>query len=633
MLLKTIRKRLEARRDDDGAVLMSVIAIMAVMMIISITLTSAAITSTGYSTASRAQVQSRASAEAGIDLVWAGMQKGTFYCSLSAADANGVTYSATVDYFDAANLPLTCSGTSTLSGTPARGVVNSLGKASARGVAGATSGDERALTALFDIKVNAASVTLDKVFFSDGSYTITNSTNVLDATGLSQANLYSNGTIDCSTTIALQGSVYVQGDFKAHNKCIIAGTVWAGGAVTSDDQMQVLGDVYSQGGATGTPSSVSLNKAWVGGTVVANGSVSLEGNANTNYCSLAATYAKVCGGVVSIEGGITISNGGSISGNALAKNGIDIGTTNDNLIVGGNLVSTTGGLTGSNFGNKGSRVGGYIAVGGTTQLPKERIGNAASSCAATTGFAPCKPAQPPLPLGGLPATLNFPTNTRVVSPPRESLPRIESTASALAKWTGWTQESVTCTNVTQRIKDGWTGKLMLNVTGCTAPVQWDNQSFAMPGDLVVMSPTGFTAKNDLTFTSSTPGSTTKRTLMLIVPSDSKKADGSNLVTWTAPIATDPAYTRPTCAAGEYGGIVSSKISTVNVQTFLYTACYLEVQNQLLNFFGQIYSGSSKYPNNSSITFTPISVPGATTATAVATPSIVVGQTSRFDSRD
>jgi hypothetical protein len=323
MLLTAIRNRLGSRRDDEGAVLVSVIAIMAVLMIISITLTSAAITSTAYSTAGRAQVQSRAAAEAGIDLVWTGMQQGNFYCRLSATDPNGVTYSATVDYFDAANAPLTCSGTSTLSGTPARGVVNSTGKASARGVAGATSGDERSLTALFDIQVNAASVTLDKVFFSDGSYTITNSTNVLDATGLSRANLYSNGTIDCRTGIALQGSVYVQGDFHAHNTCIIGGTVWAGGAVTSDDQMQVLGDVYSAGGPTGSPLNVSLDKAWVGGTVVANGSVSLEGSANTNYCSLAGAYAKVCGGLVSIEGGIAIRNGGKIAGNALAKNGID----------------------------------------------------------------------------------------------------------------------------------------------------------------------------------------------------------------------------------------------------------------------------------------------------------------------
>jgi hypothetical protein len=615
-------------------VLVSVIAIMAIVMVISITLTSAAVTSTAFSTTARAQLQSRAAAESGIDTVWTAMQKGTFNCRLSVDDRDGITYSATVEYFDAAGSKLTCSGASSLSGTPAKGVVTSTGVAASKGVAGATSGDERTLSALFDIQVNSASVTLDKVFFSDGGYEITNSTNVLDSTGRTQANLYSNGTIDCRTTVALQGSIFVQGDFKAHNTCVISGSVWAGGSVTSDDQMRVNGDVLSMGGTGSTPTDVSLDKAWVGGTVVANGSVSLEGNANSQLCPLAGYQAKVCGSVVSIGGGITLRNGGLIAGNALAKNAIDIGTTNENKMVGGNLVSSTGKLTGSNFGNSGSRVGGYVAVRGTSDLPKARIGLKESSCAAaTTGFSPCVASQLSLPLGGLPAQLNFPTNTRVVAPPRESLPRIESSGTALSKWVGWTKENVACADLKTRINTGYAGKLLLNVTGCTAPVVWDNENFTLKGDLVVMNPSGFTARNDLTFKSSTPTSSTKRTLMLIVPSDAKKADGANLVTWTAPIATDPGYTRPTCAAGEYGDILSSKISLTGVQAFLYTPCDFAVANQLLNFFGQIYSGSSVYPNNSSITFTPISVPGATTATPTTPPSIVVTQTSRFDSRD
>jgi hypothetical protein len=633
MLLRSIGKALDRRRSasDEGAVLVSVIAIMAIVMIISITLTSAAITSTAFSTTARAQLQSRAGAESGIDTIWTAMQKGTFNCGLSVTNPDGITYTATVQYYDAAGTKLTCSGASSLSGTPAKGVVVSTGVAASKGVAGATSGNRRTLTALFDIQVNSASVNLDKVFFSDGSYTITNSTNVLDSTGRTQANLYSNGTIDCATTVALQGSIYVQGDFRAHNTCVISGSVWAGGAVTSDDQMRVTGDVLSMGGATSTAADVSLDKAWVGGTVVANGSVSVNGNANSQQCSLAGYQAKVCGSIVSIEGGITLANGGLVAGNALAKKAIDIGSTNSDKMVGGNLVSSTGGLSASNYGTSGARVGGYVAVRGDSQLPKAVIYRPEASCAAN--FTPCTASQLSLPLGGLPAVLNFPTNTRVVAPPRESLPRLESSATALSKWSGWTQENVACADLKTRITTGFAGKLLLNVTGCTAPIVWDNESFTLKGDLVVMNRSGFTAKNDLSFTSSTPTSTTKRTLMLIVPSDAKNADGTNLVTWTAPISTDPGYTRPTCTVGDYGDISSSKISLTGVQAFIYTPCDFVVANQLINFFGQIYSGSSVYPNNSSITFTPISVPGATTATPVAAPTVVVTQTSRFDSRD
>lgn len=631
MLLSKVVKRLRRREvaNDQGAVLISVIAVSAIVMTVTVLIATSSITATTYSSVTRANLESRAAAEAGIDTVWASMENSSFLCQ--KVTTSGLKFSVAIAYYDAAGAALTCTGTSSLSGTPGAAVITSTGYAANKGIAGATSGNQRTVIAFVNIVVNNNKATLDKVFFSDGSYTITNSTTVSDAAGLSSANLYSNNNVDCTTTVGIQGSVTTQGNFAAHNKCVISGSVWAGGSVTSDDQLSVSGDVLSAGGTAATPLPVSLDKAWVGGSVVANGNITAQGTTNSQYCSIAGYSAKVCGSVVSIQGSISLDNTANIVGNALALNDVDLGTTNSNLIIGGNVMSVQGALKAKNTGNSGFRVGGAIMVKGTSQLPIARIGKQVSSCASsTTGFTACPASTLVRPLNGLPAKLNFPTNTVVVPPPRESLARINSDSVSLNNW-GWNVETIGCSAVKGRIQSGWTGKLLLNVTGCTVPYAWDNDTFALTGDLALFIPAGIDAKNDLTFNSNS--ATLTRTLHLIVPSDAKLADGTtNLVTWAYPIATDPDYSTPTCAAGTYGDIRSSKITTTRVNTFIYTPCDFYVANQLINFKGQIYSGNSTYPNNSSITYIPIDVPGAIKSTAVVGPPVVVTQTSRFDAR-
>lgn len=610
--------------------MMTVIAVSAIIMIICATITASSISSLTQTSSTRAAMQSRAAADAGIDIVWASMEQGTFYCTTSATTASGLKYKVDVEYFDEFGAAVPCTGTSSMTGDPKKAVIKSEGTAKAQSLS-AGSGNKRTVISLVDIEIIDNSVNLDKVFFSDAGYTVTNSTDVLDATGLGHADVYSNGTINCTTAVALEGSVYVQGDFKAHNKCDITGSVWAAGAVTSDDQLYVRGNVLSMGGTAASPTPVSLDKAWVGGTVVANGSVSLNSTANDDYCSVAGYEAKVCGGIVSIEGGISLSNGAIIAGNAIAKNSINLGTTNSNLMVGGNVISKTGSLLASNVGNSGYRVGGYVSIAGSSQVPKARIGNQASSCATgTTGFVACNPVNPEIPLSGLPAVLNFPTETRVIAPPRESLPRINSDALSLTKWVGYQIETVACNNVQPRVAAGWTGKLLLVVTGCTAPFAWNNDTLTLTGDLVIMAPAGIDARNDLTFKSN---NTTKRTMQFIVPADAKLANGTtDLVNWTQPMAGVPDYYKPVCAAGDYGDFRSSKITTTNINMFIYTPCDFYLANTMFNFHGQIYSGSSVYPNNGELYYTPIDVPGAVTANSTPGNSITVTQTSRFDSR-
>lgn len=629
--------RRHSAHAEDGMALVTAIGVIVVVTLIAMLLAGSAVSAAAFSSTVRAQVQARAAADAGLDLVWASMQGGSFPCSITASGT--VNYATTVSYRDKNGVALNCAG-SFVSGVPAKATVSSTGDAVNDGVNGISSGDSRTIIGLFDIVVNPGTVNLDKAVFSEGGYTITNNTQIVDSNGLGQANLYSNSSVECRTSVGVQGWVLVQGDFSVGQTCYIQGTVWAGGGVSANSQVKVTGDILSRGGPGPSYATVDLKNAWVGGSVVANGSVLIDTASNSNYCPVHGYDGKVCGSVVSLYGTITTSNAARIGGNAYANGTVDIGTTNNNLIVGGNVVSKTGGLNGSNFGSSGYRVGGYVATKGTSVLPKARVGNAASSCAGSStanGYVACVPASPSFSLAGLPAALNFPTNSDVVAPPRESLPRITSDATGLAKWiaAGWTVQTVPCASAKSTIAAGWTGKLLLKVTGCTDQLEWSNQTITLPGDLVVLNPAGFNMDNPVVVKSN---NSTKRTIQWIVPSDGKRPDGTtNLVSWTTPVATDPDYTKGTCWTPNpdkhYGDITSkTKTTYSNVETFMYTPCDIIINNSLDGFVGQAYGGYTELPGNSVVTFKKQDVPGATTTTSVA-PFVSATETARFDARD
>jgi hypothetical protein len=622
-----IRSRLDA--SESGFALITVIGIMAVTVVIAMAITGSAVNAVSFTTATRAGVQARATADAGIDTAWVSMSKGAFTCAGSGS-LEGGTYSTSTAYFAASGTALSCVG-GVASGVPVKAVVNSRGVAANAGVAGGTSGNERNLTALFDIVVDPGTVVLDEAVFSEGNMQLNNNVNFLDPAG--KAHLYSNGSISCAANDpTVQGSVFAQGDFTAPNQCKVSGTVWAGGEVSLSSQVNVQGDVYSAGGAPGGSASINLGTAFVAGTVVANGDVVLNGNTNQQYCPLNGYNAKVCGSIISLESTISIGNGGKVGGGLYARGNVDLGSTNSERIVGGNVVSNTGGLQASNYGNSGYRVGGYVALRGASQLPKERIGNAASSCSSTPGFSLCNPVSPATPMAAIPAALNFPTNTRVVPPPRQSLPRINlyPDSALAAKWAGWTIQRVACSAAKATVAAGFTGKLLLIVDDCTSPLEWENTTITLKGDLAIMSRAGFNTRNDLTINSSSSG--VKRNLLWIVPSDAKQASGADLATWTTPIASDLSYTKPSCPSGAYGDININKLRITDVKTFLYTPCDLVMSNEVVGFTGQMYSGTSAMPSNSTFVMERMSVPGATSG-AGSTATVSASQTARFDARD
>ncbi|MET4638621.1 hypothetical protein [Mycetocola sp. 2940] len=629
-------KRMLRGGDDEGVALIAVIGIMAVLAVVALSIATAAISSATFTSGTRGNVQARAAADAGIDAAWAGMTKGTFFCTVPQAD--GLTYETTVEYFDAAG-PIACTGTSSLAGTPVRAVVTSVGTAEHAGISSGADGSQRTVAALFDIVVDPGDFKLDDAVFSDGSFALTNAFDVLDLSGHSNANIYSNGSVSCGARVpTVEGWILAQGDFNGLNTCSIDGSVWVGGSVNVSSDVSITGDVFSAGGTGPSPTGIAIGKVFIGGTVVANGNVTTTTKDNQGRCALSGSAARVCGSIISIDGTVSLNDGTVVGGGIYARGNIDIGKAETDRAIGGSIVSSHGGLSGTLRNGIATGIGGFVAVNGASSIPKSNIGNPSSSCAASSGFSLCNPSNPVFPIAHVPSELNFPTNTRVVAPPRESLPRVNMypDAGLASKWPGWTIQHVACDAVKSTIAAGWTGKLLLIADGCIAPIQWKTSTpgespIVLPGDLAIMNPSGFDTQADVQVKSSTAG--VEHTMMWIVPSDAKLPAGTDLATWTAPFLTDPDYTKPTCnAGGSFGNVsISTKLNLVDTKWFIYTPCEIAMSTHLTGFKGQMYAGVTKLPSESVFEFAKLEVPGATAA-PTSTSLVDVTPTARFDVR-
>jgi hypothetical protein len=624
-MLLTLKRRVRRVRQsgENGAALVIAIAAVAVLAIVTASVTAASISATGFTSSSRALNQSQAAADTAIDNAWLGLSGGTFYCTVPPL--SGYSYTATIDYFDKEENALSCTGTSTLSGVPAKAVVTSTGRAQAKGVAGVSNGDEFTRFATFDIVIVDNSYELNKAVFTDGGTTLTNSTDLVGT----NADFYSNGAVKCQSNSDIKGSVFAQAGITFENSCTISGTVWTATDYVSSSQVSVGGDVYTMGGAA------LSNQAFVNGTIVANGNISISGNQQA--CTTGGINAKVCGSVVSLGGSVTLDGNSLIAGGLYAKGAVALGSVNGNKVVGSNLVSTTGPVSATNISKDKTIVGGWVATGGQLSLSGNQtvswVGNRASTCASSSSGAPetyssCTPAgiPPTIPVSAIPPRLNYPTNSTVVAPPRESLPRIDMESSTLAaRWPGWTVANADCTNYETKITDQTANSKLLLVVDCADGIKWNGKTVTLKGDLAIMSPNGFLIENQFTVKSATAG--TAHDFMTIVPSDTPG------VTWTSPIATDPEYSKPTCNPTNTGGIsIGNNVSSTDTRWFIYTPCTANLNNHWDGFTGQVYAGTlSSLPNGATMTMTAINVPGVTKATAVGS-SITVTQESRFDKR-
>lgn len=595
--------RLRQVRDDSGAALAAVLGLMMVLAVVSLTVLSAALGANAFSTATRASVQSRAAAQAGLDAVFAAVSRGSFVCSASSSVAP--LYTATAVYSDKTGAALGCSG-GLVAGRPAKAVVTSTGTATAKGVK-ASNGDTATASATFAITITNPPTQLRHALFADKSVVLNNGTNLLESTaGANDSSLYTNGGITCSTQFQVQGDMVAAGDIGIANTCNVTGAIWAGGNVTISQSALLGGDVYQAGTGQMTLGNSSSH---IAGSVITNGTVNFSGSGSA--CSGGAG-AAICGSVVAFGSGAnTVS--APVGGSVYAA-----GSVADGSGIAKDLLSTSGNLTGT------GTVGGTARAGGLIGIPKANIAGSANSCDGSGTVFPLCPGPltfpAPNPATTLPATLGYPSGTPKVNAPLvEQLPQIGSSSSALDLWTGWTVQSVPCANVGTTLGSAWSGKLLLVVTGCTGPLPIT--SLQLSGDLAIMSPAGITIGNSAIIASADGA---RHDLLLIVPSD---APG---ISWS-PMPSSPAQYSPSCSTSAPAQSITTGNSGTSTDTnwFLYSPCTVNVGGRISGFQGEIYGGTVLYPNNTDLHMWPMSVPGVAypSAPPPATYSAVVS--SRF----
>jgi hypothetical protein len=612
-LMRRMARRL-AR--DRGAALVTVVAVVAITAIAGAAITASVLSANGFTATTRAEVQSRSSADAGIDAAFASIYQATYVCS-ATSPSGGPAYSVVVTYKDASSLSLPCSG-STVLGTPTSAVITSTGYSSNKATQGVRGNQHVARATVSITPAHTNSGTLNNAVFSESGFTLTNNNQLIESTDdANDANVYSNGTVICKTQVDVEGTLTSQGNVSLENTCKTWDDVWAGGSVTFSSQAEVTGNVYAAG--TGT---MDLSTGHVDGSIITNGSVTMSNSGGVLPCPSSAVSKAVCGSVVALGGTIYAGNGASIGGSAYAKTGVTLNNFNGVTGVGKNVVVANGNFS-NDSNSQAGKVAGSVRAWGTIGGSPSSVLDLANSCQKTAGngFVSCgsAPTIPaPNPTITLPSGLGYPTTGTVKAPAREQMPQINSATSDLASWQsdGWTitnfnaataaaANTTSCQQAKDFVGTPRAGKQLIVVRDCATEITWDNTTLTLGGDVAMMSTSGFKTNNVFTVQSNT---TETRGFLWIVPADSTG------ITWSAVSGVSPTQYQPACSmVGDKGDIRVNNTTLSNVAWLAYTPCDLVFNNQLNNFKGQLYGGAVNYPNNSTIQLVKFGIPGLTVA--------------------
>ena len=597
--------------SEDGYAMVAAIATVAVSLTIALTVTTSTVSSLGYSTSSRASTQSRAAADAAVNYWLDRLDAGDYRCAQASFGGGyvGPSFTSVISYKSSTGSMLGCPSGGTVSGTPASATVVGTGYAASKG-AGNSSGDVSRVKAEFAITAAVpatATVNLTQTVFAGSNLQIYNGAVLHEsAAGAQDADIYSSGTVNCSSGVeTVQGSVWAQGDITPSNQCNVTEDMWAGGNVTTQGG-QVGGNLYVAG--TGTMNWTNSG-SWVKGNIVTNGAVALNTGSAGTTCPTQS--ASVCGSIVALGGGVTLSNGSRVGGSVFAKGEVALQNGAAKQIY-YNLVTSNGNVTFQN-GTK-PQVGGYIKAKGTIAT-NGMATDTANSCAYTpsSGYSPCgsAPTFPALqPAASIPTNVGWPTSPTVSKPPLQTLPTAGTAADDVSLWTGagYTAVTKSCTDARNYLNTMGYGsvKTLLIVTGCTAPLKWND---VPQPSAATYSTSG--QKNILTLSAD---------LAIINPSGFQFGDNTNAVRSSVTgSAHEVAFIVPT---GSAGNIQTNGTVMTDTYTFFFTPNTISMQNSLTGFYGQIYGGTVAGPTSgSTLTMHKMNVPGIKDASgAPATPA-------------
>lgn len=311
LLTRTLRRaahrvdRLGRADGERGNAMIAVIGLLAVTSIITMTVTGATVQALGFTSLTRAGVQSNAAAEAGVDAMLAALfaddcpASGQLEATQGSVDPALTGPAAEAPFFEATVAYRISTAAAWTSGCPIDAAtqirIQSTGFAADQGVAeSASAGDASAVQAVYTWRpgANTAAVTGAAVF-SYGTPGLANSLELLSFNG-NQANvIVAEGNIVCSNSVYVQGDIVAaNGNIQLDNTCSAGGNVWASGTVTLQGNKTIGGDVIAAGtGLTRIDPSTTI-----GGGVYARGEIDSWGQ----RCTSGATGWDAAGDACSV---------------------------------------------------------------------------------------------------------------------------------------------------------------------------------------------------------------------------------------------------------------------------------------------------------------------------------------------
>lgn len=282
---------------------MAVFGVMAVTAIIGVTLTAATINALGFTSSSRAAVQSRAAADAGIDVAIRNLRT-TNGCVTDAAgmfkSAVGTVpaYSVRLEHLDLAlGWVVGCPDATSTSATSTSVRITSTGTAQLNGVAGKTSGNSASVEAVYAFVPIIVQVPLDGV-----------AVYAYKVDGVLKKFVLASVSNSVATSVMVK-----TGDVECSNGAKIGGDLVLGNGSANLDMCDVAGSIHVSKDAT-------VNKSNIGGNITATG--------------LATITNSVVGG--------TVTSGPTVTA-PVVPNWVDVGFDPAKWIAQGyNVVNWTG---------------------------------------------------------------------------------------------------------------------------------------------------------------------------------------------------------------------------------------------------------------------------------------------------
>lgn len=290
MLLTALIRR-AAHRDDRGNAMIAVIGLLAVTSMITLTITGATVQALGFTSLSRAGVQSNAAAESGIDAMLAALTadacppSGELTATQGSVDPSLTGTAAAAPFFEATiaqRINTTAAWTSGCPGVATTQIrIQSTGFASDMGVAESASGqDTSAVQAIHTwVPGSMSAAVTGAAVFSYGAPGLSNSLELLSFNGNSANVIVRTGNIVCSNSVYVEGDIIAAGgNIQLDNTCSAGGDVWASGTVSLQGNKTIGGDVIAAGtGVTRIDPSTTI-----GGGIYARGEIDSWGQRCTS---------------------------------------------------------------------------------------------------------------------------------------------------------------------------------------------------------------------------------------------------------------------------------------------------------------------------------------------------------------